>query len=122
MNIANIEIKPVKTKKDYDAALKSISRLWDSPAESAEADALEILAILVDEYENKHFPIAAPDPIEAIKYRMEQLNLTQKDISQYLGGENRVSEVLNRKRPLTLKMIKALYLHLHIPAHVLLSC
>lgn len=121
MNIAEIVIKPVKTKKDHEAALKAIEQLWDSPPKSKEADMLEVLAILVDEYENKHFPIVAPDPIEAIKYRMEQLNLTQKDVSMYFGGENRVSEVLNRKRPLTLKMIKALYQHLHIPAEALLS-
>jgi len=121
MNITDIEIRPVKTKRDYETALKAIEKLWDSPPKSKEAETLEVLAILVDEYENKHFPIEAPDPIEAIKYRMEQLNLTQKDLSKFLGGENRVSEVLNRKRPLTLKMIKALYLHLHIPAEALLS-
>ena len=121
MSINDIEIRPVKTKRDYEAALRAVESLWDSPPKSKEAEALEILAILVDEYELKHFPIEAPDPIEAIKYRMEQLNLTQKDLSPYFGGENRVSEVLNRKRPLTLKMIKSLYQNLHIPAGALLS-
>lgn len=122
MNISDIVMRPVKTKRDYESALKAIEKLWDSPPKSKESETLEVLAILVDDYENKHFPIEAPDPIEAIKYRMEQLNLTQKDLSKYLGGENRVSEVLNRKRPLTLKMIKALYQNLHIPADALLSC
>ena len=122
MNITDIEVRPIKTKKDYDSALKAIEKLWDCPPKSKDAEVLEILAILVDEYEKRHFPIEAPDPIEAIKYRMEQLNLTQKDLSKYIGGENRVSEILNRKRPLTLKMIKALYQNLHIPADALLSC
>jgi HTH-type transcriptional regulator / antitoxin HigA len=116
-----IEIKPIKTKKDYQIALKQIEGLWDAPAKSKEASALEVLSILVDDYENVHYPIDAPDPIEAIKYRMEQLHLTQQDLAPYLGGKSRVSEVLNRKRPLTLKMIKALYLHLHIPAEALLA-
>lgn len=121
MNISGIEIKPVKTKKDYKLALKQIEALWDAPEKSGEAELLEVLSILVDEYEQKHFPITSPDPIEAIKYRMEQLNLSQQDLAKYLGGKNRASEVMNRKRPLTLKMIKALYMHLHIPAEALLS-
>ena len=121
MKTSEIKIKPIRTKRDYETALKSVERLWDSPTGSLEADNLEVLSILVDEYEQKYFPIEAPDPIEAIKYRMEQLHLTQKDVSKYFGGENRVSEVLNRKRPLTLKMIKALYQNLHIPAETLLA-
>ncbi|MBL7718781.1 MAG: helix-turn-helix domain-containing protein [Flavipsychrobacter sp.] len=116
-----MEIRPIRSKKDYNAALRQIEALWDSPPKSVEAEALEVLSILVDEYENKHFPIEAPDPIEAIKYRMEQLSLTQQDLAKYLGGKSRVSEVLNRKRPLTLKMIKALYQHLHIPAEALIA-
>lgn len=121
MNTAGIEIKPIKTKKDYTTALKQIESLWDAPPKSKQAEILEVLSILVDEYEKKHFPIEAPDPIEAIKYRMEQLNLTQQDLARYLGGKNRASEVLNRKRPLTLKMIKALYQHLRIPAEALIA-
>ncbi|MBA3827953.1 MAG: transcriptional regulator [Taibaiella sp.] len=116
-----MEIKPIKTKKDYSHALKAIESLWDCPPKSKEAEVLEVLGILVDEYENKHFPIDSPDPIEAIKYRMEQLHLSQKDLAKYLGGENRASEVLNRKRPLTLKMIKSLHANLHIPAHALIA-
>lgn len=121
MKASDIEVRPVKTKKDYTTALKQIESLWDAPAKSKEAALLEVLSILVDEYEQKHFPIEAPDPIEAIKYRMEQLNLTQQDLAKYLGGKNRASEVLNRKRPLTLKMIKALYQNLHIPAEALIA-
>jgi|SRR5690554_1730203 len=117
----SIELKPIRTKKEYQAALKQIEGLWDAPAKSKEAEVLEVLSILVDDYENGHFPIDALDPIEAIKYRMEQLNLSQQDLAQYLGGKSRVSEVLNRKRPLTLKMIKALYQHLNIPAEALLA-
>src|SRR5690606_15714135 len=98
-----------------------IEALWDSKPGSRDAGTLEVLAILVDEYEQKHFPIEAPDAIEAIKYRMEQLRLSQKDLAKYLGGENRVSEVLNRKRPLTLKMIQNLHRYLHIPAKALIA-
>lgn len=121
MDTGSIKIKAIKTKREYNTALKQIEALWDAPKASGEAETLEVLSILVDEYENKHFPIEAPDPIEAIKYRMEQLNLTQQELGKYLGGKSRASEVLNRKRPLTLKMIKALYLHLHIPAEALLA-
>ncbi len=116
-----ITVRPVRTSKDYEHTMRLIDSLWDAPPKSEGAALLEVLSILVDEYENKRFPIESPDPIEAIKYRMEQLNLSQKDLAQYLGGENRVSEVLNRKRPLTLKMIKALYHHLRIPAETLLA-
>jgi HTH-type transcriptional regulator/antitoxin HigA len=116
-----LDIKPIKTPTDYSAALKNIESLWDAPPHSKEASVLEVLSILVAEYEQKHFPIEAPDPIEAIKYRMEQLNLSQQDLAKYLGGKNRVSEILNRKRPLTLKMIKALYQHLNIPAEALIA-
>ena len=121
MTHTEIEVKPIRTKEDYEHTMKIIESLLDCPPLSKDAGILEVLSILADEYENKHFPIEAPDPIEAIKYRMEQLNLSQKDLAKYLGGENRVSEILNRKRPLTLKMIKALYLNLHIPAEVLLA-
>ena len=115
------DIKAIKTKKDHSRALKTIEALWDCTPGSREAAVLEVWTILVDEYENKHFPIEAPDPIEAIKYRMAQLHLSQKDLAKYLGGENRASEILNRKRPLTLKMIKSLHQHLHIPAEALIA-
>ncbi len=121
MKLSELEIKPIKTKKDYEQVMKQIESLWDSAPKTKEAQILEVMSILADEYENKHFPIEAPDPIEAIKYRMEQLKLSQKDLAKYLGGENRVSEVLNKKRPLTLKMIKNLHHYLHIPAETLLA-
>ena len=116
-----IQIRPIKSQEDYERTLKTIESLLDCPPNSKEAETLEVLAILVDDYENKHFPIPAPDPIVAIKYRMEQLHLSQKDLAKYLGGANRASEILNRKRPLTLKMVKALFQHLHIPAETLLG-
>lgn len=121
MKHSEIEIRPIRTKKDYERTMGMIESLLDCPAKSKEAEALEVLSILADEYENQHFPIDAPDPIEAIKYRMEQLNLSQKDLAKYMGGKNRVSEVLNHKRPLTLKMIKALCQNLQIPPAALLS-
>jgi HTH-type transcriptional regulator/antitoxin HigA len=121
MKYSEIEIRPIRTKRDFERTMKIIESLLDSTPKSKEAEVLEVLSILADEYENKHFPIEAPDPVEAIKYRMEQLNLSQKDLAKYMGGENRVSEILNRKRPLTLKMIKALCQNLQIPAAALLS-
>jgi HTH-type transcriptional regulator / antitoxin HigA len=121
MEQMDIVVKPIRSKKDYERTLQMIDSLLECPAKSKEADTLEVLSILADEYENKHFPVGAPDPIEAIKYRMEQLNLSQKELGKYLGGANRASEILNRKRPLTLKMIKSLYHNLHIPAEALLA-
>jgi len=89
--IQSIDKKPVKTKEVYNEALKTIESLWNCEPKSKEADLLKVLAILVDEYENNHFPIEPPDPVEVIKYRMEQLKLTQKDLIKYLGGSNRAS-------------------------------
>jgi HTH-type transcriptional regulator/antitoxin HigA len=89
--IQSIDKKPVKTKEVYNEALKTIESLWNCGPKSKEADLLKVLAILVDEYENNHFPIEPPDPVEVIKYRMEQLKLTQKDLIKYLGGSNRAS-------------------------------
>ena len=116
-----IEIKPIKTEEDYEKTMKIIESLLDCAPNSMEEDTLEVLSILADEYEKMHYPIEEPDPIEFIKYRMEQMDLSKKDLAKYLGGENRVSEVLSRKRPLTLKIIKNLYHHLHIPAATLLA-
>ena len=116
-----MEIKPVKTKKDYQIALKRIEELWGARPNSSEADELDILSTLVEVYESKNYKINAPDPVEAIKFRMEQLGLKQSDLAEYMGGKNRVSEVLNRKRGLTVKMIKNLNKHLNIPAESLLQ-
>ncbi len=112
--------KVIKTEKEYNQAVSRIYELIHSDSLAIEAgtdkgDELELLSILVERYENEHFPVEAPDPIEAIKFRIEQMNLKQKDIAPLFGGETRVSEVLNRKRSLTLKMITMLNRYLGIP-------
>jgi HTH-type transcriptional regulator / antitoxin HigA len=118
-----MEIRPVRTKADYKAALKEISALMEAdPAPgTAEGDRLDVLATLVQVYEAKHVPIDPPDPVEAIRFRMEQDGLTVKDLEPLLGKSNRVYEVLNRKRPLTLAMIRRLHEGLGIPANVLIA-
>ncbi|HSV60365.1 MAG TPA: transcriptional regulator [Variovorax sp.] len=118
-----MEINPIRTVKDYKAALKQISALMPSdPAlGTPEGDRLDVLATLVQAYEARHYPIDLPDPIEAIKFRMEQDGLGVSDMVPYIGPTNRVYEVLNRKRPLTLHMIRRLAKGLHIPADVLIG-
>lgn len=110
-----IKIHPIHTKDDYDKALSLIDRLWDAKPGTEEGDLLDILVTLVEVYENKHYPVPPPDPVEAIKFRMEQMGLQKSDITTILGGENRVSEILHRKRKLTLKMIRNLHDKLNIP-------
>jgi HTH-type transcriptional regulator / antitoxin HigA len=117
----NTQIKPIRTEKDYEAALLRIESLMDAEAETPEADELEVLATLVELYEEKHFPIDWPDPIAAIRFRMEQAGLTARDLIPLLGSRAKVSEVLSGKRSLTLQMIRALHEHLGIPAEVLLQ-
>lgn len=114
-------IKPIRTKTDYNNALKSIGRLLNAKPKSPQADKLEVLSVLIDDYEKKHFPIGPPDPVEAIKFRMEQLELTRKDLEPLIGSRGRVSEILNRKRDLTLKMIKSLNISLGIPVEALIG-
>jgi HTH-type transcriptional regulator/antitoxin HigA len=114
-------IKAIKTEEQYKAILQQIRHLWSCAENSPEADLLEVLSILADDYENKHYPIAPPDPIEAIKYKMEENNLIASDLIPYFGSRSRVSEVLNRKRPLTFSMAKKLFRGLNIPADTLLS-
>lgn len=116
-----MNIKPIKTKKDYEMALKRIDELWDAEINSPEGDELDILATLVEVYEARNFEILPPDPVEAIKFRMEQMNLSNSDLAPMLGGRNRVSEILRHKRNLTVKMIKALHKELNIPAESLIS-
>jgi HTH-type transcriptional regulator/antitoxin HigA len=116
-----MNIKPIKTKKDYEAALKKIEGLFDAKPDTADGDLLEILVTLVEAYEQKHFNLAPPDPIEAIKFRMEQLGLKQSDIAEVIGGKNRASEILNRKRELTAKMMRDLHKKFDIPAESLLA-
>ncbi len=118
-----MNIRPIHTEQDYNEALKAISELVDAgPApETSESDLLEILTILVQNYETKHFPLELPDPIEAIKFRMEQGGLSVADMQPYIGHKNRVYEVLNRTRSLSLKMIRKLHQELHIPAEILIG-
>jgi len=118
-----MDIRPIHTDADYQAALRVVSTLMDSDPEpgTPDGDRLDILATLVQAYEARHFPIAAPDPIEAIKFRMEQSGLSVKDLEPIIGKSNRVYEVLNRKRPLTLAMIRRLHNHLGIPADALIG-
>lgn len=114
-------IKPIKTERDYQNALKQIEKLWDAKPNTAKGDRLEVLVTLVEAYEQKHYKIEPPDAIEAIKFRMEQLGLKQSDLAKYLGGRSRASEVLNRKRKLTVDMMRSLRKHLDIPAESLLA-
>lgn len=116
-----MEIKPIRTKRDYEAALKEIERLMDAKRNSPEGDRLDVLVTLVEAYEAKHYPLDLPDPVEAIKFAMEQRNLTVKDLVPYIGRPNRVYEVLNRKRPLTMVMAWKLHKGLGIPAESLIK-
>lgn len=118
-----MDIRPIRTAADYKAALKEVSRLMESDPDigTPDGDHLDVLATLVQAYEAKHFPIDLPDPVEAIKFRMEQAGLTAKDLEPMIGQRNRVYEVLNRKRSLTLPMIWKLHKGLGIPAENLIQ-
>jgi len=121
LNDLIMNIRPIKTEKDYNHSLKRIEELWRAQKDTLEGDELDLLITLVESYEMKHYPIAPPDPIDAIKFRMEQMDMTKADMVKYLGSQSRVSEILNRKRSLTLKMVKSLYKGLKIPAEILLA-
>jgi HTH-type transcriptional regulator / antitoxin HigA len=116
-----MNIKPIKTKKDYQNALKRLEVIFDAKPNTKEGDELDILSLLIDNYENEHDPIEAPDPIEAIKFRMEQMGYKQKDLANIIGYKGRVSEILNRKRKLTLEMIRNLNEKLNIPLDALIK-
>jgi HTH-type transcriptional regulator / antitoxin HigA len=116
-----LELKPIKDNAQYKEYLKIIDSLIDSEEDSSEEETLELVSILVESYETKHFPIEGPDPIEAIKIRMEEEGLMKKDLAQYFGSQSRVSEVLNRKRPLTLDMMRKIHRGLGISANTLLA-
>ena len=116
-----MEIKPIKTEKDYNQALERLEIIFDAKLGSAEGDELEVLGILIDQYENEHFPIGLPDPIEAIKFRMEQMGYNQNDLANIIGLKSRASEILNRKRKLSLEMIRQLHKRLNIPTDVLIQ-
>jgi HTH-type transcriptional regulator / antitoxin HigA len=116
-----MELKPIKTETDYRASLKRLEEIFDATLGTAESDELEILALMIDDYENKHYPIDSPDPIEAIKIRMEELHLKQIDLINEIGGKSRVSEILNKKRKLTVDMIRKLAMKLNLSANLLIS-
>lgn len=114
-------LKLLKTKKDYQAALQRLEKIFDAKPGTAQGDELEVLGLLIDKYEASHYPIDFPDPIEAIKFRMEQLGYTQSDLAEVVGLKSRASEILNRKRKLTLEMIRSLHVKLNIPTNVLIQ-
>src|SRR5450755_4229173 len=114
------EVRPIRTKRDYEAALKEVERLWGAKAETPDGDRLDVLATLIDVYEGEHYPMDPPDPIEAIKFRMEQQGLTRRDLEEIIGTRTRIAEVLNRKRGLSITMIRRLHERLGISAEVLI--
>lgn len=114
-------IKPIKTKKDYQNALERLELIFDAKKNTRKGDELEILGILIENYEDQHFPIGFPDPIEAIKFRMEQMGYNQTDLAKIIGLKSRASEILNKKRKLTLEMIRLLHDHFKIPTEVLVQ-
>lgn len=115
------ELKPIRSESDYQAALAEVEKLWGARSGTARGDRLDVLATLIDVYEQKHHPIDPPDPIDAIKFRMEQMNLTRKDLEPIIGSRARVAEILNRKRNLSIEMIRRLHDRLGIPAEVLIA-
>lgn len=116
-----MEIKPIKTEQDYNQALERLEMIFDAKKDSSEGDELEVLGILIHQYENEQFPISLPDPVEAIKFRMEQLGYTQNDLANIVGLKSRASEILNRKRKLSLEMIRKIHEVLNIPTDVLIQ-
>jgi HTH-type transcriptional regulator/antitoxin HigA len=116
-----MDIKPIKTKEDYQMSLKRLEVIFDAPVGTVESDEADILGLMIDEYEKRHYPIASPDPIEAIKIRMEEMQLKQIDLIDAIGGKSRVSEILNRKRKLTVEMILKLTPRLKLSASLLIN-
>lgn len=116
-----MEFKRIRSKHDYKAALAEVERLWDVPAKSRKADRLDVLTMLVEDYERRHYPIPDPDPIEFLNHVMEARGLARKDLEPYIGPRGRVADILNRTRPLTLEMIRRLADGLNLPAEVLIK-
>lgn len=114
------EVRPIRTKRDYEAALKEVERLWGAEIGTRDGDRLDVLATLIDAYEADHYPMDPPDPIEAIKFRMEQQGLTRRDLEEIIGTRTRIAEVMNRKRGLSIAMIRRLHEQLGISADVLI--
>ncbi len=121
MNRLEIQLKPIRTEEDYAAALQHLKQLWPAMKFTPDGDTKEVLILLIDDYENKHYPILPLSPIEAIRHQMDELGLSQQDVAPYFGGANRVSEVLNGKRKLTLKMVREISRNLHISPATLLA-
>ena len=115
-----MKLRPFRTKREYQTALEEVEALWDAHPGTADADRLEVLVLLVEAYERKHFPLGAPDPIDLLLHVMDARGLTRKDLERFIGSRARVAEVLNRVRPLTLEMIRRLALGLKLPADVLI--
>ncbi len=116
-----MQIKPIKSEEDYQQALRRLEELFSAKPDTKEGDELEILGILIENYEEEHFPVESPDPIEALKFRMDQMGLDQQDLTRIIGSKSRTSDLLNRKRPLSIQQIRLLHNVLHIPADVLLK-
>jgi len=116
-----MNIKPIKTEKDYEKALERLEVIFDAPQNTKEGDEAEVLSLLIENYENQYYPIEAPDPIEAIKIRMEEMNIKQKDLVGVIGGKSRVSEILNKKKKLTVDMIRKLEGMLNLSASILVN-
>ena len=116
-----MEIKVIKTEEEYHEALTRFEVIFDAPIDSHEGDEAEVLAMLIGKFEEEHYPIEAPDPIEAIKFRMDQMNMNYQDLAKVIGYSSRVSEVMNRKRKLTLNMIRNLHKKLKIPYESLIK-
>jgi HTH-type transcriptional regulator / antitoxin HigA len=114
------EVRPIRSKRDYEAALREVELLWGAKAGTRAGDRLDVLATLIDAYEAEHYPMDPPDPIEAIKFRMEQRGLTRRDLEAIIGTRTRIAEVLSRKRGLSIAMIRRLHEHLGISADVLI--
>lgn len=121
MKELHMELKPIRTRKDHKLALAEAERLWDAPDKSPEADRLAVLAMLIEDYEKRHYPIRDPDPIEFLNYVIESRGLTRKSLEPYIGPRGRVSDILNRNRPLTLEMIRRLADGLKLPVDVLIQ-
>lgn len=116
-----MNLKPIKTESDYKESLKRMEIIFDAPSDTLESDEADMLGLIIDEYEKKHYPIEVPDPIEAIKIRMEEMHLKQIDLINEIGGKSRVSEILNRKRKLTVEMIRKLTTKLNLSPELLIS-
>src|ERR1700692_2286274 len=114
------DVRPIRTKKDYEVALADVERLWGAKSGTPHGDRLDVLATLIDSYEAEHYPMDPPDPVEAIKFRMEQQGLTRRDLEEIIGTRTRIAEVLNRKRGLSVGMIRRLHERLGISAEVLI--